>query len=185
MSKYRFSVTDGEGMQEIIRQNPSNSYLEKLGRGPEKPDNPLPMLNVRPECDYVVATDEAGLIVGAATLYSLKAGEQNFRDEAALATTYDRVFLSQLSVNQNHRRQGIAKSILGAVFELAADQQRLLTISGFEDDGKAGLCPILPDVHKKFADVSVIYYGSDHKVTGNQDYVLKPNTWNVFVPCVT
>ena len=77
MMDFKIFCTDYKGMLDIIERNPKNAYLRQIERGPEKPENPLPMLNVRPECNYVVATDAEGLIIGAATLYSKKSGEPN------------------------------------------------------------------------------------------------------------
>lgn len=182
MKNFNISHADYASIRNLIQKNGKNSYLREINRGPETNDNPLPFLNVRPKCHYVVATDEEGVIVGAATLYFQRAGEPNFIDEAKIATSSDRIFLSQLSVHPCHRKRGIARSILDSVFSLAANETLLISFGGFENDGKEALCPILPSIHKRFSQVSAIYYGADSKISGTESYVLKPNESGVFIP---
>jgi len=166
MSEGKTVFVDSEGLLKIARSDLRNQYMMYSGRGGESDANPLPMLIHRKHGKYFLKTDETGLVVAAVSFYPYAKGSDPRYPDG------DFIYLSQVGVHKDHRRNGYAKSLLNSVFALAAKTDSVLLLSSFEPDGRSYLAPVLPDIHHKHPGVKVLHDGMAEPVTGERRYKL-------------
>lgn len=157
---------DSKGLLSIVQGDLRNEYILYSGRGGESAENPLPMLTYREHGKYFLKVSDDGLVVAAASFYPYaKGADKRYPHD-------DSMYLSQVSVHKDHRKNGYAKDLLNSVFALASKTNSVLRLSDFKPDGRKYLAPILPNIHHRYPDAKVLYDGELEPVTGKDRYKL-------------
>ena len=92
---------------------------------------------------YLAALDPQGQVLGLVCFV-----ESSARTPGALGIAF-------VSTHVQHRRQGVARALVEALFELASTESKPVAMTPYEDDGEKYLKPLVAHFAAQFPSVTV------------------------------
>lgn len=162
---YTLVESDHHGLWQLAKAVRKNSFLLNDQRSK---DDPLPNTHILglSHTTYMLNLRADGVIAAAATLYRRNKGESvRYPAEAVIS-------LAQISTRPEFRHQGHARQLLSAIFRMASQERKVLSLTWFDTDGIKYLRGAVADIHASQPDVRVLYYSAASPIDAHIPYRL-------------